>query len=173
MTAILGYSFIFCARILDVSMGTIRVLLLMRGQKFYAAAIGFFEVIIFIVVLGMVVNELDNPLNLVMYGAGFATGNIVGSWLEEKLAVGLLTVQIISKQHSKVLVETLRDNGYGVTVIDSCGRDGKFDMLNMQIKRKDMAEVQKTISLTDASAYVTIYDTRKALGGYFKQAKKK
>ncbi|WP_218070313.1 DUF2179 domain-containing protein [Desulfuribacillus alkaliarsenatis] len=173
MSLLFGYLFIFGARILDVSMGTIRMLMLMRGQKYYAAFIGFFEVIIFIVVLGIVVNELENPINLIMYGLGFATGNIVGGWLEEKLAVGFLNVQIISKNHSKTLTEVLRESGYGVTVIDSHGWEGERDILNLQIKRKDLADVQKIIASTDANAYVTIFDTRKALGGYFKQQSKK
>lgn len=170
---VLGAVFIFGARILDVSMGTIRMLMLMRGKKYYAAFIGFFEVIIFILVLGTVVNQLDNPIYLIMYGLGFATGNIVGGWLEEKMAVGFLTVQIISKNHSKILTEVLRGNGYGVTVIDSHGWEGERDILNLQIKRKDMPDVERLIRETDADAYVTIFDTRNALGGYFKRSKKK
>lgn len=169
----LGAIFIFGARILDVSMGTIRMLMLMRGKKYHAAFIGFFEVIIFILVLGTVVNQLDNPIYLIMYGLGFATGNIVGGWLEEKMAVGFLTVQIISKNHSKILTEVLRGNGYGVTVIDSHGWEGERDILNLQIKRKDMPDVERLITETDADAYVTIFDTRNALGGYFKRSKKK
>jgi len=170
---LLGSLFIFSARILDVSMGTIRMLMLMRGKKYHAAFIGFFEVIIFIKVLGTVVNQLDNPVYLIMYGLGFAAGNIVGGILEEKLAVGFLTLHIISKDKSKQLTEVLRGNGYGVTVIDSHGWQGERDILNLQIKRKDMRDVQRLISETDSDAYVTIYDTREALGGYFKRSKKK
>lgn len=173
MELLLGSLFIFSARILDVSMGTIRMLMLMRGKKYHAAFIGFFEVIIFIKVLGTVVNQLDNPVYLIMYGLGFAAGNIVGGILEEKLAVGFLTLHIISKDKSKQLTEVLRGNGYGVTVIDSHGWQGERDILNLQIKRKDMRDVQRLISETDSDAYVTIYDTREALGGYFKRSKKK
>jgi len=173
MELLLGSLFIFGARIIDVSLGTIRMLMLMRGRKYHAAFIGFFEVIVFIKVLGMVVNQLDNPIYLIMYGLGFAAGNIVGGILEERLAVGFLTLHIISKNKSKQLTEVLRGNGYGVTVIDSHGWEGERDILNLQIKRKDVRDVQRLISTTDSNAYVTIYDTREALGGYFKRSKKK
>jgi uncharacterized protein YebE (UPF0316 family) len=173
MELLLGSLFIFGARIIDVSLGTIRMLMLMRGRKYHAAFIGFFEVIVFIKVLGMVVNQLDNPIYLIMYGLGFAAGNIVGGILEERLAVGFLTLHIISKNRSKQLTEVLRGNGYGVTVIDSHGWEGERDILNLQIKRKDVRDVQRLISTTDSNAYVTIYDTREALGGYFKRSKKK
>jgi uncharacterized protein YebE (UPF0316 family) len=173
MELLLGSLFIFGARIIDVSLGTIRMLMLMRGKKYHAAFIGFFEVIVFIKVLGMVVNQLDNPVYLIMYGLGFAAGNIVGGILEERLAVGFLTLHIISKNKSKQLTEVLRGNGYGVTVIDSHGWEGERDILNLQIKRKDVRDVQRLISTTDSNAYVTIYDTREALGGYFKRSKKK
>ncbi len=173
MSMIGGALLIFCARILDVSMATIRMLMLTRGKKYHAACIGFFEVIIFIMVLGKVMSQLNNPLYLVMYGLGFATGNIVGGLLEEKMAVGFLTLHIISRQHSKLLTEVLRGNGYGVTVIESHGWEGDRDILNLQIKRKNMPEIQRLITETDASAYVTVFDTRDALGGYFKRSKKK
>ena len=173
MSMVAGALLIFCARILDVSMATIRMLMLTRGKKYHAAGIGFFEVIIFIMVLGKVMSQLNNPLYLIMYGLGFATGNIVGGFLEEKMAVGFLTLHIISRQHSKLLTEVLRGNGYGVTVIESHGWEGDRDILNLQIKRKDMPEIQRIITQTDANAYVTVFDTRDALGGYFKRSKKK
>ncbi|OEH84170.1 hypothetical protein BHU72_12240 [Desulfuribacillus stibiiarsenatis] len=173
MSLIFGYLFIFFARVLDVSMGTIRVLMLMRGQKYYAAVIGFFEVMIFVVVLGKVVNSLDNPINMIMYGLGFATGNIVGGIIEEKLAVGFVNVQIISKSYSKVLTEVLRGAGYGVTVIESQGWEGERDILNLQIKRKDFPEVERLIMGSDPEAFVTIFDVRSGFGGYFKPSMRK
>ncbi len=91
-----GYFFIFFARVADVSLGVLRTLMLVKGKRFHAAFLGFFEVIIFILALDRVVGDLGNPISLLFYGLGFATGNVVGSYLEEKLALGHLTVQVIS-----------------------------------------------------------------------------
>ena len=173
MSVVFGALLVFGARVFDVSLGTLRVLMLMRGKKYHAACIGFFEVIIYVMVLGTVVQQLDNPVYLIMYGLGYATGNVVGGKLEEKLALGFLTVQIISKHHSKLLTEVLRGNGYGVTVIDSHGWEGDRDILNLQIKRKDLADIERLVTETDANAYVTIYDTRTTQGGYFRRHAKK
>jgi len=119
-----GYLFIFCARICDVSLGTMRTIMVVRGQRLYAAAIGFFEVSIYIVALGKIFSTLDNPLSIVVYAAGYATGNFVGSLIEEKLAVGVLTVQVITMKAPLELTELLRNEGYGVTVIEGQGREG-------------------------------------------------
>lgn len=86
-----GYLFIFLARVVDVSLATMRTLMLVRGKGLIAACIGFFEVMIYITALNKVVSGLDNPANLVVYALGFATGNFMGSYIEEKLAIGLTT----------------------------------------------------------------------------------
>ena len=97
-----GYLFIFAARVCDVSLATIRTLMVVRGQKLYAAIIGFFEVIIYILALGKIFSDLSNPLNLLFYALGFATGNYVGTFLEGKLAVGVFTAQVITLKKQKM-----------------------------------------------------------------------
>lgn len=92
MPMILTALFILLARVIDVSLGTIRILLLMQGSRLYAAIIGFFEFLIYIFILGTVVQHLDNPLNLITYSLGFALGNFIGSLFEEKIAIGHVTV---------------------------------------------------------------------------------
>jgi len=118
MPLLFGYALIFFARVVDVTLSTIRTLMVVQGRKPLAALIGFFEVGIYISVLGKVVTSLDNPYNLLAYCAGFAAGNYVGITIENKIALGNLSAQIILKTaENKELVDTLRDNGFGVTVI--------------------------------------------------------
>ncbi|MDD2401823.1 MAG: DUF2179 domain-containing protein [Clostridia bacterium] len=167
LSVICGYLFIFFARICDVSMTTMRTLMVVRGQRAYAAIIGFFEAIIYIVVLNKIFTNLDNPFNLLFYAAGFATGNYVGSYIEEKVAVGILTVQVITMKSPLKLTEKLRGEGYGVTVIEGSGREGKRYILQIILKRKRVRILQKEIDEWDDDAFWTIFDARCTKGGVF------
>ena len=162
-----GYLFIFCARICDVSLSTLRTLMLVRGRKLYAAVTGFFEVVIYIVTLERIFANLDNPLNLVIYAAGFATGNMIGSTIEEKLAVGTLTVQVITLKAPLEFTEILRANGYGVTVIEGQGREGVHYILQIILQRRMLQELRKRIDEWDEGAFCTIFDARATKGGIF------
>lgn len=167
MATLLGYLLIFAARVTDVSMATIRTLLVVRGQRLQAAAIGFFEVMVYILALQKVVGQLNNPFNLLVYALGFATGNYVGSFLEEKLAMGLLSVQIITSKADETLAETIRDHGFGVTEIRGIGREGTRQILMISLHRKALPVLNELIDSLDPDAFVTVLDTRKAKGGVF------
>jgi uncharacterized protein YebE (UPF0316 family) len=162
-----GYLFIFFARICDVSLATMRTLMVVRGQRMYAAIIGFFEVIIYIVALDKIFANLNNPLNLFFYAAGFATGNYVGSFIEEKLAVGTFTVQVITLKEPLELTEKLRSLGYGVTVLEGMGREGKRYILQIILKRKEFVTLRKKVDEWDEDAFWTIFDARLTRGGIF------
>lgn len=166
MLAVLGgYLFIFCARIVDVSLGTLRIMMVVRGKRLYAGVIGFFEVIVYITALGKIFDNLDNPLNLFFYAAGYATGNMVGSFIEEKLAVGILTVQLITMKEPLELTEILRAKGYGVTVIEGQGREGTRYILQIILQRKNIPKLRKDIDQWDCDAFWTVFDARYTKGG--------
>ncbi|PKM86094.1 MAG: hypothetical protein CVU87_13155 [Firmicutes bacterium HGW-Firmicutes-12] len=167
-----GYLFIFFARIADVSLSTVRTLMIVRGKRFYAAIIGFFEVLIYIWALGKIFSNLDNPLNIFIYALGFAAGNIVGSFIEEKLAVGILTVQVITLKSPLELTEKLRCCGYGVTVVEGMGREGVRYILQIILKRKYIPELRKEIDQWDKDAFWTIFDARQTKGGIFSRKAK-
>lgn len=115
MATVLGLLFIFFARIADVSIGTIRILLLVRGMRLRAAVIGFCEVSIYMIALSIVLGGGKlSPLELVFYAGGFATGNYVGSFLEEKLLSGYALIEVIAESSPLVRerVENLREAGY-------------------------------------------------------------
>ena len=96
MDVIFSYMFIFLARVLDVSLGTLRIIYLTRGRSKVAAGIGFIEIVVYVIALGMVIGNLDRPLNVIIYALGFAAGNLVGGFIEEKIAVGHVTVFFFS-----------------------------------------------------------------------------
>jgi uncharacterized protein YebE (UPF0316 family) len=167
-----GYLFIFFARVTDMSLTTIRTLMIVRGRRLQAALIGFFEVIIYITALNRVVNQLDNPLNLLSYALGFATGNYVGIFIEEKMAIGNITVQIISKTESVVIEGALRNAGYGVTVFKGTGLEGERNVINVHLFRKDLPWLLERVRELDREAFITVMDARSTLGGYYKRTHK-
>jgi uncharacterized protein YebE (UPF0316 family) len=162
---------IFLARIVDVSMGTIRMILLVKGQRRIATAIGFFEVMIYLLVLGKVVGNINQPLLIIAYCAGYASGNFVGSKLEEKLSIGRLLVQIVIKDNSCGIVEALREAGFGVTIFEGHGMEGSSFLLNIITERKKIREMQRIINDLDCGAFITTMDVRNSLGGYFESKK--
>lgn len=168
---ILEFMFIFLARVSDVTLSTIRILMLMRGRSWAAATIGFFEVSIFILALSRVIDRLDDPLRLVVYALGFSCGNLLGSRLEEHLALGYTTAQIISINKADELAEIMRARGFGVTVLEGCGKEGTHQILHVLLKRKDLPCFLNDVKKVDTQAFVTVMDTRKILGGYFSRIK--
>lgn len=171
MDTLMQALFIFFARNIDVSLGTLRTILLVKGQRKIAAFIGFFEVMIYLVVLGNVVGNIDKPILIVAYGLGYASGNVIGSKLEERLSIGRVLVQIILKDLGCQLVNALRDAGFGVTIFEGHGMEGSSYMLNVITERKKLKEMQKIINEQDMGAFVTTMDVRSSLGGYFQPKK--
>jgi len=102
---------IFLARILDVSFGTIRIIFVSRGRKFLAPLIGFFEILIWLVAIGKVMQNLTNVYCYIAYAGGFAAGNFTGMWIEEKLAMGTLVIQVITKKDASALIENFKSSG--------------------------------------------------------------
>lgn len=170
---IFDYFFIFFARVTDVSLSTIRILMIMRGRSLVAAIIGFFEVSIFILALGQVIGNLNDPLRIVAYALGFATGTFFGTRLEERLALGVATAQVISLDKSEDMAQELRDRGFGVTVLEGCGKHGTHRILHILLKRKDLPCFMAAVHQVDNQAFISVMDTRKIFGGYFAKIKVK
>jgi len=167
-----GYFIIFMARVVDVSMATLRMLLLVRGKRFYAATIGLFEVTIYVVTLKYVVDRLNDPASLIFYALGFATGNIVGSMIEEKMAMGQLTAQVITLRSPLELADTLRNKGFGVTITEGQGREGYHPILNLSFPRRLLNEMQSVVNQWDQNAFVVIHEVKTACGGFYPYQRK-
>lgn len=166
MTILLNCLLIFAARVVDVSLGTVRTIMLVRGKRLVATVIGFFEVLIFITVLQKVLGSLDAWYGFVAYAGGFATGNYVGSMIEEKLAIGFLTVQVVSMNCPYAIVQKLRNMGFGVTVIQGQGREGDRLILQTYLRRKDLNKIISSIDELDPKAFITVMDAKSLKGGF-------
>ncbi|MDW7739114.1 MAG: DUF2179 domain-containing protein [Bacillota bacterium] len=173
MSIFLTFLAIFVAKISHVSLGTLRIIYLTRGQSKIAAVIGFFEAIIYLFALSMVLNNLDQWSNILVYGFGFAVGNLVGSIIEEKLAVGYVHIQIVTIHNCGTLEEVLRENGFGVTSIPCYGKEGEHRTLQVLLKRRELPHFHKLMDKVAPEAFISIFDTRKIMGGYFTRMKAK
>ena len=160
-------TFIFFARICDVTIGTMRIIFVARGMKMVAPILGFVEVFIWIIAIGQIFQNLTNPLNYFAYAAGFGTGNYVGMLVEERLAMGLSLIRIITQRDATNLIDYLRASGYGVTVIDAQGKQGPGKVIFSVIKRKNIKDVENAIHEFAPKAFYSVEDIRRAAEGTF------
>ena len=165
---ILGLLAIFFARIIDVSCNIVRILFLVKGQRFIAACIGFFEVMVYMLVLGHLLGggKTLSFIQLVFYCGGFATGNYLGAWLEERLLNSFVLVEIIMDNSEEELssIEKLRGMGLGATIVNGMGRDGPKLLVEIFCRRHDIPAIQK---LYDNHGFMTVSDVRRCIGGWF------
>lgn len=146
---------IFFARLVNVALDTVRFMMTLRGQRVASWILGFIESVIFVLVIGSVLTNLENPLNVIGYAAGFATGNVVGMMIEKRLAIGYIHFNIISKDHSTEIADALRKQGYGVTEIPARGRESNFMMIDCSVRRKQANEVESLALSVDPGAFIT------------------
>lgn len=164
----LGALVIFGLRVLNMTLDTLRILFLIRGKKALSWIIGFMVSLIHILVLTSILTSLNNPLYILSYAAGFATGGVVGVWVEGRLAIGFAHIRIISPSRGAALAKMLRENGFAVTEIPARGKDGMVSMLNLSVRRKQVLEVEKIVNETDEAAFVTTEDVRAIRRGFWR-----
>jgi uncharacterized protein YebE (UPF0316 family) len=167
LSAFISAGIIFALRVSDMTLDTLRVLVVMRGRKKTAWVLGFFQAMIFVFAIGSVLNNLDNPLNILGYAGGFATGIVIGMTIEERLAIGHVQLSIISPRRGAALAERLRLEGYAITEISGRGKDGVVTMLSCSVLRKNVAKVQELVNEVDDSAFITAEDVRSVRRGYW------
>ena len=158
---------IFCARICDVTLGTIRVIFISKGIRYLAPLIGFFEVIIWLLAIGQVMNNLTNVVAYIAYGAGFASGTFIGMVIEEKISLGLTSVRIITREDPTELMQYLRSHDYGVTGIDGEGATGRVKMVFTIIKRQDLPQVISVIKQFHPTAFYSVEEVKSVAEGVF------
>ena len=159
---------IFILRVADMSLDTIRVLFVVRGKKLLVWILGFFQSLIFVIAFSSVLSELHNVMNIVGYATGFATGNIVGMLIENRLAIGHVLVNIISSNRGAYIAEQLRAGGYAVTEIAGRGKNGTVFELHASVLRKDVSNVETIVLESDPQAFVTAEDVRPVRRGFWR-----
>ncbi len=151
---------IFCARMLDVSIGTMRVVFTSRGNKNIAPLLGFVEVLIWLIAIGQVMQNLNNWACYLAWAGGFAAGNYIGLSIEERLAMGQVVIRTITAQPAIALIERLRAEGYRLTTVDAQGARGPVNLLFLVIPRKKKDDVIKLITEFNPKAFYSIEDVR-------------
>ena len=159
--------FIFFARVCDVSLGTVRFIFIGKGYRKIAPLLGFAEVLIWVLAVREVLNNLRNITCFLAYGAGFATGNYVGMWLEEKLSIGMALVRVILKDDPVSLKEFMKQNEYGYTLVEGEGTMEKVKVLLSVVKRKDLTRLLTAISTYNPQAFYSVENIKAVNQGTF------
>jgi len=168
LQALLTAGLIFILRVTDMSLDTLRVMFVMRGRKSLAWVLGFFQALIFVLAISSVLKNLDNPLNILGYAAGFATGIVFGLFIEEKLAIGHIQLSIVSSHLGTAIAEMMRAEGFAVTEIPARGKDGMVTLLTCSVLRRTVPRVHKIVHQVDSSAFITAEDVRPVRRGFWR-----
>jgi uncharacterized protein YebE (UPF0316 family) len=143
-------------------------LFVFRGKKGLAWILGFFQSLLFVIAITSVLANLDNFLNVIAYAAGFATGNVVGMIIENRLAVGHINMTIFSPMAGPRIADALRNSGFAATEVSGRGRNGMVSVLHVAVLRKRVDEVEKIVLKMDNDAFVTAQDVRPIRRGFWR-----
>jgi uncharacterized protein YebE (UPF0316 family) len=158
-TVAINCALIVVARVTDVSLGTVRTVNVIQGRRVLAAAVGFLEVLIWVLAVSKVVRELDNPFYAVSYAAGFGLGNFIGMLVESRIALGNQVVRVFTRRGAEV-ARSVREAGFIATEFQGAGRDGAVTLLFVQTRRRDAQRVAALARTIDPECFYTVDDTR-------------
>ncbi len=151
---------IFLSRVVDVSIGTIRIIFISRGWKLISAGLGFIEVFIWVLAISQIMKNLDNTWAYFAYAIGFSCGTYVGMFIEEKIAVGTVLFHVITKKPAPKLIKELQESDAKLTSIKAKGEDGPVDIIYVVAKRKRAHEVYVLIKKYHPKAFLSVEDIR-------------
>jgi len=165
---------IFFARIFDVSINTVRTMLVIGGHRWIATFLGFFEVVIWVVAAGFAFKYLDNVWAVISYAGGFAAGVAVGMWLEERIALGYRMVQVIAPANGdethKAISNALREHGFRVTRVEGTGRDGPVEVAYTIVRRRNLNTVRNVLKDIAPRAFIAIKRVEVVSNGPFSES---
>ena len=156
LATILGALLIMCMRICDVTIDTIRLILVVQGRKYLAGIAGFFEILIWIFAIRFVMQHMDVILNLFGYATGFALGNIIGITIEQKIGFGFAQLNVISRHFTDKIANELRKMRHGVTILPAEGGTGGVSIIVVITPRNVQKQVISVIESIDDKAFITV-----------------
>lgn len=159
---------IFCSRIIDQSIGTLRLILVSKGKKLIVPILAFIESMIWLLAIGQIMQHLDNFLCYVAYAGGFAMGNYVGIVLDEKLSIGNVIVRVIVPQNTPGMIEYLKSQNFGLTLMDAEGSKGPVKIIFSIIKRRDLKNFIQILNEYNPHAFYTIEEVKSVNEGVFR-----
>lgn len=169
----LGPLFIFLLRLVDVSLATVRMLLVVRGNRALVPLIGFFEVMFWLIAAGTAIRHLQSPLHVVGYAGGFAAGNVLGLWIESRLALGLASLQVFTPARDARVAEALREEGLGATVFIGQGLTGPVQHIYSVVKRRALAQALAVVNREAPDAFVMVEQPSAIHRGWMFPARRK
>jgi uncharacterized protein YebE (UPF0316 family) len=158
---------IFSLRIIDVPLYTMRIMMVMRGRKGLAWMFAICQSMVFVTAITSVISDIGNWTKVVGYAAGFATGNVVGMLIEQRLAIGISHLRIVSSGYGIEIAEELRAAGFGVTEISGQGKDGMVELISCSVQRRKTNQALAIVDRIDQDAYVTVENIRSVSKGYW------
>jgi uncharacterized protein YebE (UPF0316 family) len=158
---------VFLARVVDVTLGTMRIIFTSRGKRYLAPLMGFVEVFIWIAIVAQIVRGANNLVAYLAYAAGFAAGNYVGMYIEERLALGTLVLRVILPTNGPELAATLHQAGFGVTSVDGLGANGPVKLIYTVVKRRDLSLVLEVIHQVAPRVFLSVEEVRSTEEGIF------
>ena len=164
---------IFAINIVYVTFFTVRMIMTLKGYRYIAAAVSMVEVVIYVIGLGLVLDNLGEIQNLIAYAIGYGIGVIIGSMIEEKMALGYITVNVITSEKNLKLPSVLREKGYGVTDWSANGLDGDRTSMQILTPRKYELKLYVTIKEIDPKAFIIAYEAKTIHGGFWVKSVRK
>lgn len=158
---------LFSLRIVDVSLYTMRIMMVMRGRKGLAWIFAICQSLVFVTAITSIITDLGNWSKVIGYAAGFATGNVVGMLIERRLAIGYSHLRIISSGYGLEIAEQLRSAGFGVTEISGQGKDGMVEMISCSVQRRKTNQALAIVDRIDQQAYITVENIQSFSKGYW------
>jgi uncharacterized protein YebE (UPF0316 family) len=162
---------IFVAEVCVVTICTIRIIVLSRGLKVLAAALGSIEITIWLFAIGQIMRNLSDPFCYLAFAAGFTLGNYLGVVIEERLALGTIMVRLITPRNPAMLIERLRQGEYGVTSLPAAGVNGPVNVVLTVVPRKELKTVTNLLHAFDPHAFYSVDDLHAATHGIFPSAR--
>jgi len=159
---------IFLVRVVATSLDTLRVIFTMRSNRFWVWILGFFNSLIWVLTFAFVLSDINNFVNVLVYAGGFATGNVVGMWIEDKLAIGFTEVRVISPRWGAAILDILREHNYAVTEIPARGKDGMVSVITSSIRRGQVPEFEQLVLGIDENAFITKEDVVAVRRGFWR-----
>lgn len=151
---------IFCARVCDVTLSTIRIIFVMNGKRNIAPILGFFEAFIWLLAVGQIISQVDNIFAYLAYAGGFATGTLFGMYMEERLAVGMAVLRLITKDINEGMLQFLHENQFSYSLVDGMGKSGKVNVIFFVVKRENLERLIAGINEHHPNAFYTIENIR-------------
>ena len=158
---------IFCARICDVTLGTLRIIFISKGKKSLAPLVAFFEVLIWIIVIGELLSHANNLISYICYAGGYATGSFVGMYVEERLALGIQLLQIYTKKPVNTLQSKLNQANFGATIVHGEGVNGPVSIIQTIVNRKNLPQVESIVNQFDPDVFYSMFDAKTVRRGIF------